>query len=288
MGQELFGDYLSGGAPDDEMFDAVGELWPDYRELARALQGWSLEEYEQRKARADLALLSAGITFNVYSEEEGAERIFPFSLIPRVVGAGEWQEVDAGLKQRLQALNLFLLDVYGEQRILKEKVVPEEIVLSSPGYKPEMAGSRPPLGVFAHVAGCDLVRDESREFVVLEDNLCTPSGVSYVLENRTVMLRVAPDLFPRGRWSPSRTSGSTPSRTPSKTPRRRSRRWRHSWAFTRPEPYQVSMFWRFLPSRRGGGGTERMPLLIHARESIGSITSSRPKATPWLSALPRS
>ncbi len=198
MGQELFGDYLSGGAPDDEMFDAVGELWPDYRELARALQGWSLEEYEQRKARADLALLSAGITFNVYSEEEGTERIFPFSLIPRVVGAGEWQEVDAGLKQRLQALNLFLLDVYGEQRILKEKVVPEEIVLSSPGFKPEMAGFRPPLGVFAHVAGCDLVRDESREFVVLEDNLRTPSGVSYVLKNRTVMLRVAPDLFPRG------------------------------------------------------------------------------------------
>ena len=197
MEQGLLGDYLSGGAPDDEMFDAVGELWPDYRELAQVLQGWSREAYEQRKARADLALLSAGITFNVYSEEEGAERIFPFSLIPRIVGAGEWQEVDAGLKQRLTALNLFLLDIYGEQRILKEKVVPEEIVLSSPGYTPEMAGFSPPLGVFAHVAGCDLVRDESREFVVLEDNLRTPSGVSYVLENRTVMLRVAPDLFPR-------------------------------------------------------------------------------------------
>ena len=197
MEQGLLGDYLSAGAPDDEMFDAVGELWPDYRELAQVLQGWSREAYEQRKARADLALLSAGITFNVYSEEEGAERIFPFSLIPRIVGAGEWQEVDAGLKQRLTALNLFLLDIYGEQRILKEKVVPEEIVLSSPGYTPEMAGFSPPLGVFAHVAGCDLVRDESREFVVLEDNLRTPSGVSYVLENRTVMLRVAPDLFPR-------------------------------------------------------------------------------------------
>ena len=197
MEQGLLGDYLSAGAPDDEMFDAVGELWPDYRELAQVLQGWSREAYEQRKARADLALLSAGITFNVYSEEEGAERIFPFSLIPRIVGAGEWQEVDAGLKQRLTALNLFLLDIYGEQRILREKVVPEEIVLSSPGYTPEMAGFSPPLGVFAHVAGCDLVRDESREFVVLEDNLRTPSGVSYVLENRTVMLRVAPDLFPR-------------------------------------------------------------------------------------------
>ena len=197
MESELLGGYLGGGAPDDEMFDAVGELWPDYRELAQTLQGWSLEEYEQRKARADLALLSAGITFNVYSEEEGTERIFPFSLIPRIVGAQEWEVVDAGLKQRLRALNLFLVDLYGEQRILKEKVVPEEIVLSSPGYKPEMAGFKPPLGVYAHVAGCDLVRDESREFVVLEDNLRTPSGVSYVLENRTVMLRVVPDLFPR-------------------------------------------------------------------------------------------
>ncbi len=184
-------------APDDEMVDARGELQPDYRELAEALAKWSLEEYEQRKARADLALLSAGITFNVYSEEEGTERIFPFSLIPRVVGAEEWQGVDAGLKQRLQALNLFLGDLYGEQRILKEKVVPEEIVLSSPGYRPEMEGFEPPLGVYAHIAGCDLVRDKSGEFVVLEDNLRTPSGVSYVLENRTVMLRVVPDLFPR-------------------------------------------------------------------------------------------
>lgn len=197
MNHQLLGGYLSGGAPDDEMFDAVRELWPDYRELAQALDGWSLEDYEQRKARADLALLSAGITFNVYSEEEGTERIFPFSLIPRIVGAGEWLEVDAGLKQRLTALNLFLLDLYGEQRILKEKVIPEEIVLGSPGYRPEMMGFQPPLGVYAHVAGCDLVRDEQREFVVLEDNLRTPSGVSYVLENRTVMLRVAPDLFPR-------------------------------------------------------------------------------------------
>ncbi len=184
-------------APDDEMVDAGGALRPAYQELAEALERWSLEDYEQRKERADLALLSAGITFNVYSEDEGTERIFPFSLIPRIVGADEWRGVDAGLKQRLNALNLFLSDLYGEQRILKEKVVPEEIVLSSPGYKPEMEGFKPPLGVYAHIAGCDLVRAESGEFVVLEDNLRTPSGVSYVLENRTVMLRVVPDLFPR-------------------------------------------------------------------------------------------
>ena len=193
---ELLRSYAE-GAPDDEMVDAGGALRPAYQELADALERWSLVDYEQRKERADLALLSAGITFNVYSEAEGTERIFPFSLIPRVVDAEEWRGVDAGLKQRLRALNLFLGDLYGEQRILKENVVPEEIVLSSPGFRPEMAGFEPPLGVYAHIAGCDLVRAESGEFVVLEDNLRTPSGVSYVLENRTVMLRVAPDLFPR-------------------------------------------------------------------------------------------
>ena len=197
MANELLRGYQSVGLSDDEMFDDAGALRDDYRELGEILQGWSLEDHLEREERADLALLSAGITFNVYSEEEGTERIFPFSLIPRVIGAREWSAVEAGLKQRLQALNLFLLDIYGAQRILKERVVPEEIVLGSPGYLPEMAGFRPPLDIYAHVAGCDLVRDEQLGLVVLEDNLRTPSGVSYVLENRTVMLRVVPDLFPR-------------------------------------------------------------------------------------------
>ena len=197
MTNDLLQGYQAGGLSDDEMFDETGAFRDDYRELGEILQGWSLEDHLQREERADLALLSAGITFNVYSEEEGTERIFPFSLIPRIIGAQEWSDVEAGLKQRLQALNLFLLDIYGAQRIIKERVIPAEIVLSSPGYKPEMAGFRPPLDVYAHVAGCDLLRDKQRGLVVLEDNLRTPSGVSYVLENRTVMLRVVPDLFPR-------------------------------------------------------------------------------------------
>ena len=197
MTNELLQGYQTGGLSDDEMFDEAGLFRNDYRDMGQILQGWSLEEHLQREERADLALLSAGITFNVYSEEEGTERIFPFSLIPRIVGAQEWANVEAGLKQRLQALNLFLLDIYGPQRILKEQIIPEEIVLSSPGYKPEMAGFRPPLDIYAHIAGCDLVRDRQQGLVVLEDNLRTPSGVSYVLENRTVMLRVVPDLFPR-------------------------------------------------------------------------------------------
>ncbi len=197
MANNLLEGYQAEGSSDDEMFDEAGAFRDDYRELGEILQGWSLEDHLEREERADLALLSAGITFNVYSEEEGTERIFPFSLIPRVIGAQEWSAVEAGLKQRLQALNLFLLDIYGPQRIIKEHVVPEEIVLSSPGYTPEMAGFHPPIGIYAHIAGCDLVRDEQSGIVVLEDNLRTPSGVSYVLENRTVMLRVVPDLFPR-------------------------------------------------------------------------------------------
>lgn len=197
MNNDLLQSYLAGGRSDDEMFDESGAFRHDYRELGQILQGWSLEEHLQREDRADLALLSAGITFNVYSDEEGTERIFPFSLIPRIIGAREWAEVEAGLKQRLQALNLFLSDVYGPQRIIKERIIPEAIVLGAPGYKPEMQDFRPPLGVYAHIAGCDLIRDSQQGLVVLEDNLRTPSGVSYVLENRTVMLRVVPDLLPR-------------------------------------------------------------------------------------------
>ena len=197
MPNEFLQGYGGGGLSRDEMFDDAGGFRDDYRELGEMLLGWSLDDHLQREERADLALLSAGITFNVYSDEEGTERIFPFSLIPRIVGAQEWARVEAGLEQRLQALNLFLLDVYGDQRIIKEGIVPAEIVLSSPGYRPEMSGFRPPLDVYAHVAGCDLVRDDQLGMVVLEDNLRTPSGVSYVLENRMVMLRVVPDLFPR-------------------------------------------------------------------------------------------
>ena len=197
MVNDLLQGYQAGGWSDDEMFDDTGAFRVDYRELGEILRDWSLEEHLQREERADLALLSAGITFNVYSEEEGTERIFPFSLIPRIIGAQEWANVEAGLKQRLRALNLFLLDIYGPQRIIKERIIPGEIVLGSPGYQPEMAGFRPPLDIYAHIAGCDLVRDNQRGLVVLEDNLRTPSGVSYVLENRTIMLRVVPDLFPR-------------------------------------------------------------------------------------------
>src|SRR5690606_5989220 len=177
-------------------------LRPAYRALGDRLHRWDAQEYRLRQSRADLALLNAGITFTVYSDDQGTERIFPFSLFPRIVTASEWAHIEAGLSQRVRALNLFLRDVYNEQRCISDGIIPAEVVFGAPDYNLRMVDFVPPLGVYAHIAGCDLVRDASGQFVVLEDNLRTPSGVSYVLENRAIMLRVAPDLFPRGGVAP--------------------------------------------------------------------------------------
>jgi uncharacterized circularly permuted ATP-grasp superfamily protein len=144
---------------------------------------------------ADSAFLNAGVTFSVYSDKRGAERAFPFDLIPRVITGADWNKISRGLVQRVQALNQFLTDVYGPRRILKEGVIPEAHVLGSSGYLERMAGVTPPQGVYVHIAGIDLIRDPEGNFVVLEDNVRTPSGVSYVLENRGIMKRALPRVF---------------------------------------------------------------------------------------------
>ncbi|MEX2570949.1 MAG: circularly permuted type 2 ATP-grasp protein [Gemmatimonadota bacterium] len=154
------------------------------------------DELGARKQLADAAFLSHGITFSVYFENEGSERIFPFDLIPRPIDGQEWQRVERGLTQRIHGLNLFLADIYGEARILQEGIVPRELVESAAGYLPELRGVKPPGGVYIHVAGIDLVRGADDQLVVLEDNIRVPSGVSYVLENRAVMKRVYPRIFP--------------------------------------------------------------------------------------------
>jgi uncharacterized circularly permuted ATP-grasp superfamily protein len=136
-----------------------------------------------------------GITFAVYPDAQGTEKVFPFDIIPRVISAQTWRRLEAGLKQRLAALNLFLDDVYGRKLILNQRAVPPETVLSSPQYLREVEGLPVPHGIHSHIAGVDLIRDHTGEFFVLEDNLRTPSGVSYVLANRHVMKRVLPDLF---------------------------------------------------------------------------------------------
>jgi uncharacterized circularly permuted ATP-grasp superfamily protein len=185
------------GAFFDEMFDAPGQARPHYQALAEQLAALSVEEFEQRRHAVDLSFLNQGIGFTVYGEEEGLERIFPFDLIPRVIPQDEWAHVERGLIQRVQALNLFLADIYHGQRILRDGRIPAELVFGATHFRREMIGLNPPTGVYAHVAGVDIVRDEHGEYLVLEDNLRSPSGASYMLENRAAMKREFAPLFAR-------------------------------------------------------------------------------------------
>jgi uncharacterized circularly permuted ATP-grasp superfamily protein len=181
----------------DEMFDAPGQPRPHYRRLYDRLRELSREEFDDRIRLADIAFLYQGITFTVYSAHEGIERIFPFDLAPRIIPQDEWRMIDRGLRQRVTALNLFLHDVYHDQRILREGIVPAELVLGAQGFCDLMVGVDPPGGVYIHITGTDLVRDEHGRYLVLEDNGRSPSGVSYVLENRAAMKRTFPRLFER-------------------------------------------------------------------------------------------
>jgi uncharacterized circularly permuted ATP-grasp superfamily protein len=153
------------------------------------------DEFQERRSRADLTFINQGVTFSVYSDLRGVEKIFPFDLIPRPVPGQEWDTLEKGLVQRIAALDAFLTDVYHDQRILRENVIPTDLVLGSKGFRQEMSGFRPPGGRYIHICGSDLIRDEFGQFRVLEDNGRTPSGVSYVLENRAVMKKVFPRLF---------------------------------------------------------------------------------------------
>jgi uncharacterized circularly permuted ATP-grasp superfamily protein len=179
----------------DEMLAASGQPRPAYRRIYEQLHRLGPKELARRHDLAMQMFRNHGITFAVYPDAQGTEKVFPFDIIPRVISAQTWQRLEAGLKQRLAALNLFLEDVYGRKLILEQRVVPPEIVLSSPQYLREIEGLPVPHGIHCHIAGIDLVRDDKGEFYVLEDNLRTPSGVSYVLANRHVMKRVLPDLF---------------------------------------------------------------------------------------------
>jgi uncharacterized circularly permuted ATP-grasp superfamily protein len=179
----------------DEMFEAPGVVRPFYAPLASALSTLSPAEVERRQRAADLSFQARGITFAVNQGVEGLEKIMPFDLIPRIITAEEWHKIERGLEQRVRALNLFLQDIYQTGRILRERVIPPELVLGSRGYRREVRGMTVPLAVFTHVVGSDLVRDGSGEFFVLEDNLRTPSGVSYVVENRRVLKRVWSQIF---------------------------------------------------------------------------------------------
>ena len=153
------------------------------------------DEIRRRKHSADLSFLNQGITFTVYGREEGTERIFPYDLLPRLITSAEWNHIERGLTQRVTALNLFLRDIYNEGRILAEGVVPREVVYSCKHFRRQMRGLQVPRNVYIAVVGSDLIRLPSGEFVVLEDNLRVPSGVSYMLTNRRVMKRIFPISF---------------------------------------------------------------------------------------------
>ena len=181
----------------DEMFDAEWRARPHYRALIEELLVASPEELRQRQLEADRAFLTQGITFTVYGDDQGTERIFPFDLLPRILTSREWDTLERGLSQRLTAINLFLKDIYHEGRILAERVVPPELVFSCRHYRREMRGVKVHKDIYVSIAGTDLVRLEDGRFVVLEDNLRVPSGVSYMLANREVTKRVFPGLFTR-------------------------------------------------------------------------------------------
>jgi uncharacterized circularly permuted ATP-grasp superfamily protein len=179
----------------DELFLASGEPRPEANLLIERLKSLSVKELQQRQQTAQNALFKLGVTFNVYSDNQGTERILPFDIIPRIVSAAEWQRLEQGLKQRIQALNLFLADIYGEQKIIKDGIIPAELIYSATGFLKPCIDLKPPNNIWCHITGTDLVRDRDGSWYVLEDNLRCPSGVSYVLENRRVMKSTFPQIF---------------------------------------------------------------------------------------------
>jgi uncharacterized circularly permuted ATP-grasp superfamily protein len=178
----------------DEMHDGES-IRHQYDKIFSVLNNLDVPTLQQKEKIASELFMNQGITFTVYNDNAGIERIFPFDIIPRVITSKEWERVSGGIQQRLKALNLFLKDIYSEQNILKDKIIPAELIASCPHYTREIFGVSVPHDIYVHISGIDLIRGENGEFFVLEDNLRTPSGVSYMLENREVIKRIFPDLF---------------------------------------------------------------------------------------------
>jgi uncharacterized circularly permuted ATP-grasp superfamily protein len=186
----------------DEMNGGDGALRPAYGELARWLKEVPPDVLDYRRREAELIFRRIGITFAVYGDADAQERLIPFDVLPRILAAAEWDFLRRGLEQRVKALNLYVGDVYGRRDILKAGLVPEELVFQNPVFRPEMNGHKVPHDIYVHIGGIDIVRVDAETFYVLEDNARTPSGVSYMLENREIMLRLFPELFSRHRVAP--------------------------------------------------------------------------------------
>jgi uncharacterized circularly permuted ATP-grasp superfamily protein len=186
----------------DEMMSETGRPRPAAAALLQRIETLPPGELLARQATAERALMQLGITFNVYGEQAGVEKIFPFDIVPRIVSATEWNRLERGLKQRIHALNLFINDLYHDQKILKDGVVPAEIIRSAKSFRQQCVGWRPPRGIWCHITGTDLVRHSDGQIYVLEDNLRCPSGVSYVLQNRQVMKSLFPKVFAASKVRP--------------------------------------------------------------------------------------
>jgi uncharacterized circularly permuted ATP-grasp superfamily protein len=186
----------------DEMNGPGGELRPAYDELSRWLKETPPDALEYRRQEAELLFRRIGITFAVYGDAEAQERLIPFDVIPRILSGKEWTILERGLKQRVAALNMFIRDIYHGRDILRAEIIPDDLIFQNPVFRPEMNGQDVPHDVYVHIAGIDIVRVDAENFIVLEDNARTPSGVSYMLENREIMMRLFPDLFARHRVAP--------------------------------------------------------------------------------------
>src|ERR1700716_584742 len=186
----------------DEMNGPGGDLRPAYEELSRWLKETPPAALEYRRQEAELLFRRIGITFAVYGDAEAQERLIPFDVIPRIFSAKEWVLLEKGLKQRVRALNMFLRDIYHGRDILRADIIPDDLIFQNPVFRPEMNGQHVPHDVYVHIAGLDIIRTEPENFFVLEDNARTPSGVSYMLENREIMMRLFPELFSRHRIAP--------------------------------------------------------------------------------------
>lgn len=180
----------------DEMFGKDG-IRPTYLNFVSAIQNLSPDEMTHKDELAKKLFMSQGITFTVYSSGEGIEKIFPFDIIPRILEAAEWKHIEEGIKQRLKALNIFLKDIYNQQFIIKDGIVPAKLIYSCPNFVRQMVNVDVPFDIYTHISGIDLIRDHDGTYYVLEDNLRTPSGVSYMLENRSITYRIFPDLLPK-------------------------------------------------------------------------------------------
>jgi uncharacterized circularly permuted ATP-grasp superfamily protein len=200
-GHPLLGKYFEHPEIWDEMF-GNGDIRSHYKNFVSAIENLSPEEITRKDEQAKKLFMTQGVTFTVYSSGEGVEKIFPFDVVPRIITAAEWIHIENGIKQRLKALNIFLKDIYSQQFIIKDGIIPAKLIYSCPNFLREMMHVDVPFDIYTHISGVDLIRDFDGQFYVLEDNLRTPSGVSYMLENRSITYRIFPDLIPKNNVLP--------------------------------------------------------------------------------------